>query len=396
MPAPSNKAAIGWVEYLRTPLPACSYAPTRGPEPADEILPGEKKDSKKNKVGSITDTQTTHPSSAASLLACDGPTSLKASHHLVGQKTQSTDRDVIVEGNYMQAGIDDFLNRAGTVIAEDPYTQPLYNEQGVAYVASTIFFRYSTLSCRELYFRAVLAPVQEALQTILKPLLERKDLAGPGYFFNIRQQQSSATGDRTRCDHYLVLEHLDGISSGQREVIAPQKQIVWSFPATFASRLKARVEWENGNKLTERPDYPRLVLCVIEEKKPNVIVEEEFRDGFKNRNTVGAKNVDKFLPQIKKYSVDAHCSMVLLTDYLHNMLLDIVVAGATFDEDQLKIVKVPDEVAIIHTDKLSHPPRYALFAAAIRRLVEADLIAICTKDDRKRNILKGDIDFKDN
>ncbi|KAJ7844978.1 hypothetical protein B0H13DRAFT_2286257 [Mycena leptocephala] len=234
----------------------------------------------------------------------------------------------------------------------------------------------------------VLVPVKDALQTLLKPLLERKDMAEPRYFFNIRQQQYSPTKDSTRSDHFLVFEHRDGIDP-EDKVTAPNKRVIWQSPKEFANMLQARVAWEVSNPNAtaadrkKAPPYPRLVLGVIEEKKPDVVQESEFSHDYANQNSQGAKNVNAFLPQLKKYSIDAQCRLVILTDYLTTLLLDVQKAGARWDPIEETIKPIPGEVARVAVCRLDQKPRYALFSIAVRRLIDAGLITISLREDDK-------------
>jgi hypothetical protein len=65
----------------------------------------------------------------------------------------------------------------------------------------------------------------------------------------------------------LVLEHKDGIDKNG-DADAPRKIILWRDPQRFAKMLKERVKWEADSSPTKgaAPEYPCLVLCVIEEK----------------------------------------------------------------------------------------------------------------------------------
>ncbi|KAJ6571035.1 hypothetical protein B0H10DRAFT_1964467 [Mycena sp. CBHHK59/15] len=193
------------------------------------------------------------------------------------------------------------------IIPEEDYIQPLLNEQAVAYVPPKLLSVRQTLSLnfREVYFKTVLAPVKQALEMLLEKLLTRVDLAKAGYFFNIRPQQGSPSKDnRTRCDHYLVLEHKDGIDKNG-DADAPHKIILWRDPQRFANMLKERVKWEAdpSSNAGAAPEYPCLVLCMIEEKKPNVIREDDFVPEYVQnaiKRDAGARNVADFLPPVKK------------------------------------------------------------------------------------------------
>ncbi|KAJ7891735.1 hypothetical protein B0H13DRAFT_1887052 [Mycena leptocephala] len=255
------------------------------------------------------------------------------------------------------------------VWAEDDCTQPLYNEQAVAY----------DFYAPELYFKNVIAPTKQGLDTVLKPLLNRPDLKKAGYFFNVSPiswelaQIANGQGkDRTRCDHYLVLEHMDKVT--EDPTWAPPKDIVWQSPDDFRRMLAERNDWDGDEEDSEAPAYPRLVLAVIEEKKPNAIDPDAFKAGREKKRTTSEKNVAKMLPQIKKYSVDAQCPLVVLTDYNNTMLLEVVNAGAKRTENGRGIVSTPD-VPVVKFSQMSDGPRFALFASAIKRLVEAGLLS---------------------
>ncbi|KAJ7441286.1 hypothetical protein B0H11DRAFT_2204826 [Mycena galericulata] len=325
MPSIANTPSTTWFSYMKDPMPPLPYRP----------------------VGDEIKTETTHPAGQSSMAACGAATTLKASRTIIPRE--------------LEGCIERFVKNSEPIIAEKNYGQPLYNEQGVA----------------EVYFKNVIVPVKEALDILLLQMLEKKELKQAGYFFNIRQQQSSPSGDRTRSDHYLVLEHMDGVQELPDNSNAPQKQkIVWRTPKIFAKMFTERKEWEAApTKTGQAPEYPRMVLCIIEEKKPNVIVEKEFNANYESSTSVGGKNVKNFLPQIKKYSVDAACPHVMLTDYLTTMLLYVKTPGATFNEVKKKIETTDDKPEVWYS-KLDVPPRYSLFSSAIQRLLEAELIRV--------------------
>ncbi|KAJ7891449.1 hypothetical protein B0H13DRAFT_1887220 [Mycena leptocephala] len=340
MPVPIDSPHTTWLEYLNGKVPECPHT-----------LPGS--DPKL--------IEQTHDAGKSSLAACGG-------------KTQFTSSSQILSG---VAGLDEVLKKAPAIVAEEPYTQPLHNEQAVA----------------EVFFKNILTPVGEALHTFLKQMF-KGDLEEVGYFFNIRPQQCSPTGDRTRSDHYLVLEHMEGIAARE----APHKQMIWETPDEFKKMLAARRTWNKSNLVGPPPKYPRLVLCVIEEEvglipavrayeltldgyhqQPHVIDPEEFTNGYvkraqaKDGTGTAAANVKKFLPQLKKYSIDAQCNLVILTDYTQILLLDVKEPGASFNSEKNKINNngKPAKVAVY---RLTQPPRYVLFCTAIKRLMDAGCI----------------------
>ncbi|KAJ7852898.1 hypothetical protein B0H14DRAFT_2580661 [Mycena olivaceomarginata] len=272
------------------------------------------------------DVEATHESSNTTTRICGALTTLVRSHQLIETKLKK---------------------HIESTLKTDDYTQPLYNEQAVA----------------ELYFKNVLAPTKQALDTLLARLLKRADLKEAGYFFNLRPQQLSPSG---------VLEHMDKAAEGP--TWAPPKKIIWQSPADFVTMLEKCNNWDG---VGDAPDYPRLVLCVIEEKKPNVVDPDSFKPGREKRQTKAQKNVAKFLPQVKKYSVDAQCPLVILTDYINTMLLEVVTAGAKQTENG-SIISTPDD-PVVRFSPLSDPPRLVLFANAIRRLVEAGLVTCASK-----------------
>jgi hypothetical protein len=255
MPISVTKPSVKWLEYLKTVPPACPHKP----------LPDNSKQPPKK-----LDIERTHPPSSSSLAACDATTTL----------TRSTN----ILTNFVANNVSQWLAADETrIIPEEDYIQPLLNEQAVAYVLhkASSMRQTSSPNCREVYFKTVLAPVKQALEMLLEELLTREDLAKAGYFFNIRPQQGSPTkdsmslplpferlllmlkSDRTRCDHYLVLEHKDGINkNGNAD--APRKSILWRDP----------VIREDGFM----PDY---------------LSKAAKRD-------LGARNVIDFLPPVKK------------------------------------------------------------------------------------------------
>jgi hypothetical protein len=64
---------------------------------------------------------------------------------------------------------------------------------------------------------------------------------------------------------------MDGIDLTDKTT-APDRRVVWQSPKEFATMLQTRIAWERShpNATTadrkNAPKYPRLVLCVIEEK----------------------------------------------------------------------------------------------------------------------------------
>ncbi|KAJ7729633.1 hypothetical protein B0H14DRAFT_2640385 [Mycena olivaceomarginata] len=356
MPVSVTKPSIKWLEYLETIPPPCPHKP----------LPDNLKSKQPPRM---LDIERTHSPSSSSLAACGAETALTRSNHIL-TKFVANNVNLWLAGDETR------------IIPEEDYYQPLLNEQAVAYVPTKVLSVPQTLSVdfREVYFKTVLAPVKQALEMLLKQLLTREDLTKAGYFFNIRQQQGSPTKDnRTRCDHYLVLEHKDGIDKNG-DADAPRKIVLWRDPQRFAKMLKERVKWEADPTPTTgaAPEYPSLVLCVIEEKKPNVIREDDFVPEYAQKaikNDVGARNVSDFLPPVKKYSVDAQCKLVILTDYHTTLLLDVEEAGAIFDEHTLRITKV-DRRPKVAVGRLKNAPRLTLFSVAVKRLMDANLIKI--------------------
>ncbi|KAJ7502170.1 hypothetical protein B0H11DRAFT_1989796 [Mycena galericulata] len=336
MPVSVTKPPIKWLEYLESVPPPCPHKP----------LPDNSKQPPK-----WLEIERTHPPSSSSLAACDAETTL----------TRSTN----ILTNFVANNVNLWLAADETrIIPEEDYIQPLLNEQAVA----------------EVYSKTVLAPVKQALEMLLEKLLTREDIAKVGYFFNIRPQQGSPTKDnRTRCDHYFVLEHKDGIDkNGDGD--APRKIILWRDPQRFARMLEERVKWEADSSPTKgaAPEYLCLVLCVIEEKKPNVIREDDFVPEYAQKaikGDVGARNVADFLPPVKKYSVDAQCKLVILTDYHTTLLLYVEEAGAALNEDTLRITKV-DRRPKVAVGRLTNFPRLTLFSVAVKRLMDANLIKI--------------------
>ncbi|KAJ7136308.1 hypothetical protein C8R43DRAFT_955785 [Mycena crocata] len=208
-----------------------------------------------------------------------------------------------------------FLEKQARILVEEDYVQPLLNEQGVA------------------DFKNVLAPVKQVLEELILPLLQKdKDIMGAGYSFNIRPQQMPVKS-QSRPDHFIVFEHMDGIPNGKG--YAPPSRPEWSTPADFATQLAARTAWDreypNGDGPSKRPEYPRLVL----------------------------------------YSVDANCNLVILTDYLTTMVLDVKVAGAELIKGE---VKKNDDTPHVSFYVLDTPPRLSIFETAINRLHLAKLL----------------------
>ncbi|KAJ7070167.1 hypothetical protein C8F01DRAFT_546226 [Mycena amicta] len=211
MPTPVDKVPVTWLEFLEATPPACRRTSTEKPE-------------------------RTHAPSASSLATCGATTTLTFDNDIRSTLLADHTRDWLATQKI-------------EIIPEEDYTQPLHNEQGVA----------------ELYVHTVLSRVKQALDILLADLLKHKDLAKAKYCFNIRPQQGSPTrSNNTRCDHFLVLEHYDGIA----EDTPPPKSIIWRDPKKIAEMLQARVEWESdiSDMKGEAPAYPCLVLCVVEEK----------------------------------------------------------------------------------------------------------------------------------
>ncbi|KAJ6622193.1 hypothetical protein B0H10DRAFT_2014695 [Mycena sp. CBHHK59/15] len=334
MPIMPSKTAVKWLDYLESALPKCPHDPLPSPV------------SKKKKKKTLTISRTHSPSSS-SLAACGAATSLTQTNNILPR---------YLEGNIRAF----FTENAPLIIPEDDYIQPLLNEQAVA----------------EVFFKVVLAPVRDALQTLLAPLLKRADLAKARFFFNIRPQQPSATGDLTRCDHFLVLEHMDSIGPDDK-IKAPPTDVFWQSPEEFADMLKARQQWEESHAAQDpAPEYPRLVLGVIEEKKPNVLDIDEFTSDYPTKTTPGAKNVADILPPVKKYSVDAQCPLVILTDYHVTLLLEVKEAGAKWNRSTEKIEPKTGVVPVIMVSALDTPPRITLFSMAVRRLVDAKVLKV--------------------
>jgi hypothetical protein len=71
-------------------------------------------------VGTTLSIATTHPAGRSSMAACGRKTTLKKSGAIIER--------------FLSANIDKFLDNADKIIAEKDYTQPMYNEQAVAYV----------------------------------------------------------------------------------------------------------------------------------------------------------------------------------------------------------------------------------------------------------------------
>ncbi|KAJ6613183.1 hypothetical protein B0H10DRAFT_2192107 [Mycena sp. CBHHK59/15] len=273
----------------------------------------------------------THTAGKTTMLVCGLGTDLTASQAII---------DRITTGH-----IDRLIRTSGLIIPEDQHTQPLLNEQSVA----------------EMYFSNVLVPVKSALDTMFAPLLEKA---------------ATTTDVFIWCDHYLVLEHLHKINGA---LVVPPLRITWQSPEEFKQALKLRVTSKPGQEVP----YLRLVLCVIEEKKPLVIVPKCFTPNYYLKDEVGYNNVGEFLPQLKKYSIDGKCPLVVLTDYIHTMMLNVVEAGARYDNEE-RIVRT-DNVgrALVEYQRLDLPRRYVLFCAAVRRLEEAGLL----KHDRDRGLV---------
>ncbi|KAJ7355720.1 hypothetical protein DFH08DRAFT_853302 [Mycena albidolilacea] len=333
MPIIPSKTPVKWLDYLESALPECPRDPIPGPI--------KKKKKTKLTIGR------THSPSSSSLAACGAATTLRQTNNILPR---------FLEGDIRTF----FTENAPLIIPEDDYVQPLLNEQAVA----------------EVYFKAVLVPVKDALQTLLAPLLKRADLAKARYFFNIRPQQPSATGDLTRCDHFLVLEHMDGIDPDDK-IKAPPTDVFWQSPEEFTDMLKARQQWEQSHAAQDPvPEYPRLVLGVIEEKKPNILDITEFQSTYHAKKTTGAKNVADILPPVKKYSVDAQCPLVILTDYHVTLLLEVEEAGAQWDWSTKKIESKIGVVPVIKVCALDKPPRITLFSMAVRRLVDAKVLKV--------------------
>jgi hypothetical protein len=172
MPIPVGTPPIKWWDYLQKDLPSCPY------NPLDDAK-------------STTDVRKTHPPSRASLAACSGKTILVSTSGIINRFLA---RDI-------HALFDGLEGDCQLIIPEEDYIQPLLNEQGVAYVPSQLRSGHMPdWGSSEVFFMNVLVPVKDALQTLLKPLLERKDMAEPRYFFNIRQQQYSPTKGKSFVD----------------------------------------------------------------------------------------------------------------------------------------------------------------------------------------------------
>ncbi|KAJ6452309.1 hypothetical protein C8R47DRAFT_1258216 [Mycena vitilis] len=345
MPISPDSPTITWHKYLIRPLLPCRYVYSDNPKLTPDALD--------------VPLEATHKSSASAMFARD--TTIETTGRIIDRYITRLDKFLEDEKKEM--------------MVEPDYTQTLYSEQAVA----------------EVYFKNVLVPVKQALQELFNPALQREDLVGAKYFFNIRPQQMSSTGDRSRCDHYLVLEHMDGVIP-DRATHGPPKQVEWQKPEAFMAMLEARQKWEKTNAADKRneiaPEYPR-VLCVIEEKKPHVIDPGAFTAAYCETSTLkrsqAARNVKSILPQIKKYSVDAECNLILLTDYINTMILEVKEAGAelrTRDDPRFPGFKDNRKEPIVGVERLKDkPPRYLLFMAAAKRLNDVKLISV-TADSR--------------
>ncbi|KAJ7479457.1 hypothetical protein B0H11DRAFT_2233895 [Mycena galericulata] len=312
MPSLANTPSTTWLRYMTDPMPSLPYRP----------------------VGEEIKTETTHPAGQSSMAACGAATTLKAS------------RTILPRG--LEDSIERFVKNSEPIIAEKNYGQPLYNEQGVA----------------EVYFKNVIVPVKEALDILLDDISSTfANNRAPRPEIVLDPTTTSSWNIWTECKNYLTIQ-----------MRRKNKELFGTHQRYSRRCLLIEKKWEAApTKTGKAPEYPRMVLCIIEEKKPNVIVEKEFNANYESSTSVGGKNVKNFLPQIKKYSVDAACPHVMLTDYLTTMLLYVKTPGATFNEVKKKIETTDDKPEVWYS-KLDVPPRYSLFSSAIQRLLEAELI----------------------
>ncbi|KAJ7199625.1 hypothetical protein GGX14DRAFT_401228 [Mycena pura] len=328
MPVSVNKPSVKWLDYLQTVPPDCPHKP-----PPNESAPPPKKHS---------DIERTHPPSSSSLRACDAATILTRSNTILT--------------NFLANNVAQWLAADETrIIPEDDYIQPLLNEQAVAYGS---------------VFHDCPGTGQASIGNAFRGTVDKRRSGKGGLFFltfalnNLKRRRLK------------INDKAD----------APPKSVIWRDPTRFAEMLKERVKWESDTSRTTQkaPDYPCLVLCVIEEKngrdqKPNVIREEDFRSDYldkANKGDAGARNVVDFLPPLKKYSVDAQCRLVILTDYHTTLLFDVQEAGAVFDEGAGTIRKLANKIPRVAVSRLEQPPRMTLFSVAVKRLVDAKLINI--------------------
>ncbi|KAF8892020.1 hypothetical protein CPB85DRAFT_1440895 [Mucidula mucida] len=120
----------------------------------------------------------------------------------------------------------------------------------------------------------------------------------------------------------------------------------------------------DGSVKNVRLDLPKIALFIVEEKSAGALVKSAWRPGYKLRiqeGDMGAIAVERILPQIKGYSEDIHCNIVVLFDYVTTLLLRI---------DKACTRTLQGSRAKISVDSLtdSSMPRFFLFAIGIKQL----------------------------
>ncbi|KAJ7619388.1 hypothetical protein FB45DRAFT_157548 [Roridomyces roridus] len=270
------------------------------------------------------------------------------------------------------------------IIPEDEYNPDLQNEQCVA----------------ESVLANVLEQVRKALETCYPELFTTlANIPRGKYRVSIRCQQSPVN-DSTRCDHHFILEYDHPESETPR--VPPYHHV-----EEFLNAIYRRVRWNQENpagNTAEAPPYPALALVILEEKvrrpwfsfihkgshRVGCIEAHDgrsvcislglFKRGQGRRkkcptvcSASGAvcllKLYFRFHPSSSySYSVAAKCNLVILTDYLHTVLLDLHVTASAIDA----IICEHADHTVVREDALA--ARYKIFAAVLLRLHAAGLL----------------------
>ncbi|KAJ6616325.1 hypothetical protein B0H10DRAFT_1949176 [Mycena sp. CBHHK59/15] len=112
---------------------------------------------------------------------------------------------------------------------------------------------------------------------------------------------------------------------------------------------------------------------------------ESMSESFQNRRVLTAltfpigwdqvpgRNFGKFLPQIKKYSLDAQCPLILLTDYVNTTCLKVKESGTDYNKADRKLMKNDKKAKVLCHERQNPHPHHVLFSIAIMRLIDAGL-----------------------
>ncbi|KAF8989082.1 hypothetical protein BDZ89DRAFT_1087500 [Hymenopellis radicata] len=315
------------------------------------------------------------------LLEC--PTSVKAGTILATHRGHTT-RFYAVSTVYQACDLveDEFISASHAAFSRsqtDPiipaahYSDLLENETAAAELYSTMVLRPCVLAINALVIERLKTVASKAANDSAARRLARLLLRAK-YKIN-RRYEETLENDECRIDMMTTLEPF---FQDDTNGTAPKAPVRWLSPEEFGQSIAQLANEVHGNGAfdedifqgLDRSRFPRMVLTVVEVKKPGTFNhaawdEASRRSGTQVKRKENAlRNVRIIDGQLAAYSVGTCCKYCILTEYNENILLKIEAPALDLKKAKGKIARTsPKRQVLYQRNSAELNPRYLMFLA---------------------------------